>query len=224
MTASSPVSGTTDGTLPIKYAGLWRRSMAALIDGLIFVTLLMGALVAFGPRVAQINDTAVITMGGKSVRLSELAAPHVLVRRTDSETITTETTTATVGLQTIRHVVTRTTYGRSGSPQQPTSTSSSLSVYPSSMAIVSVIGLWLLYMSVFEASRTQATLGKLAMLIRVADEQGRRVTIPRALARNTLKLVSALPLFTGFMMAGWTAKKQALHDRIAQCIVHVVRT
>ena len=70
----------------------------------------------------------------------------------------------------------------------------------------------------------QATPGKLALFIRVADEQGRRVTMPRALARNALKLVSVLPALVGFMMAGWTARKQALHDMMAQCVVEVALT
>jgi uncharacterized RDD family membrane protein YckC len=210
--------------MPIKYAGFWRRSMATLIDSLVLLAIIIGATVGLGSRVAQVNDTVTITSGGKTIRLSDLAKPRIVVTRTGSETTVTETTIATVGLQTIHSVVTRTTNERNGASRQPISTSSNLSAYPSSMAIVSFIGLWLLYMSAFEASRMQATLGKLAMLIRVADEQGRRVTMPRALARNALKLVSVLPLLAGFLMAGWTARKQALHDRMAQCMVEVART
>jgi uncharacterized RDD family membrane protein YckC len=61
------------------------------------------------------------------------------------------------------------------------------------------------------------------MFIRVADEEGHRVTLLRALARNALKLISAAPLCIGYLMAGWTAKKQALHDILARCTVEVVR-
>ncbi len=222
--ALSPVRVATSATMPMKYAGFLRRSMAALIDGLILLVLMIGAAVVLAPSVSQTNDTVTITKAGKTIRLSDLAAPSVVVTRTGSQTTTTETTTATVGLQTIHHVVTRTTSERSGASRQPISTSSSLSAYPSAMAIVLFVGLWLLYASAFEASRMQATPGKLALFIRVADEQGRRVTMPRALARNALKLVSVLPALVGFMMAGWTARKQALHDMMAQCVVEVALT
>jgi uncharacterized RDD family membrane protein YckC len=222
--ALSPVRVAASATMPMKYAGFLRRSMAALIDILILLVLMIGAAVALAPSVSQTNDIVTIAKGGQTIRLSDLAAPRIVVNRTGSETTITETTTATVGLQTIHHVVTRTTNERSGASRQPTWTSSSLSVYPSAMAIILFVGLWLLYASAFEASGMQATPGKLALFIRVADEQGRRVTMPRALARNGLKLVSALPVLVGFMMAGWTARKQALHDMMAQCVVELALT
>ena len=222
--ALSPVHVTTSATMPMKYAGFLRRSMAALIDGAILLVLMIGAAVAVAPSVSQTNDTVTISRNGQTIRLSDLAAPSVVVTHTGSQITTTETTTATIGLGTIHHVVTRTTDERSGASRQPISTSSSLSSYPSAMAYVLFVGLWLLCASAFEASPLRATPGKLALFIRVADEQGRRVTMPRALARNALKLVSGVPVFVGFMMAGWTARKQALHDMIAQCVVEVALT
>ena len=79
-------------------------------------------------------------------------------------------------------------------------------------AFALLFALWLLYASVLESSRLQATLGKLAMFIRVVDDEGSRTTLLRAFARNALKLISALPLCIGYLMSGWTPRKQALHD------------
>jgi len=222
--ALAPAHVAALAATPMKYAGFLRRSMAALIDGFILLVLMIGAAVAVAPSVSQNNDTVTISMAGKTIRLSDLVAPHVVVTRAGSQTTTTETTTATVGLQTVHHVVTRVTSERNGASRQPISTSSSLTAYPSAMAIGLFLGLWLLCASAFEASPLRATPGKLALFIRVADEQGRRVTMPRALARNALKLVSVLPALVGFMMAGWTARKQALHDMMAQCVVEVALT
>jgi uncharacterized RDD family membrane protein YckC len=62
------------------------------------------------------------------------------------------------------------------------------------------------------------------MFIRVVDDDGGRATLLRAFARNALKLISTLPLCVGFMMAGWTPRKQALHDILARCTVEVARS
>lgn len=211
------------GTMPTFYAGFWRRLMAAAIDGVVMLAFVVGITFAAGAYVAQVNDNVMINKNGRTIPLSEIAKPHVVVTRDGTRTTTVETTTATVGLQTIHSVVTRTTVEQKGGAQPRTSTSSSLTVSPSPVAFALLFALWLLYTSVLESSRLQATLGKLAMFIRVADDEGRRVTLPRALARNALKLISAFPLCIGYLMAGWTAKKQALHDMLAGCTVEVAR-
>jgi hypothetical protein len=197
--------------------------MAAAIDGVVMLLLVVGIAVAAGAHVAQVNGEVMINRDGRTIPLSEVAKPHVVVTRDGPRTTTVETTTATVGLQTIYSVVTRTTVEQKGAAQPRTSTSSSLSTSPSPLAFALFFALWLLYTSVLESSQLQASLGKLAMFIRVADEEGRRVTLPRALARNALKLISAIPLCIGYLMAGWTAKKQALHDMLARCTVEVAR-
>lgn len=81
-----------------------------------------------------------------------------------------------------------------------------------------IVGEWL-YVALFESSKLQATPGKLALGLRVTDLEGRRIGFWRATGRNLGKIVSALILFVGFMMAGWTKRKQALHDMMAGCLV-----
>ena len=77
----------------------------------------------------------------------------------------------------------------------------------------------LLYFSLFESSAWQATLGKKALGLAVTDMQGRRISFGHALGRNLAKIISGLILFIGYMMAGFTEKKQALHDIIAGTLV-----
>lgn len=81
-----------------------------------------------------------------------------------------------------------------------------------------IVVVWLYY-AVCESSRWQATLGKLALGLRVCDERGRRIGFARATGRCFGMLGSALTLCVGFMLAGWTVRKQALHDSMAGCCV-----
>ena len=79
--------------------------------------------------------------------------------------------------------------------------------------------LWLLYYALMESSPLQATLGKLALSIRVTDTAGQRISFLRALGRNLAKIISGAILLIGYIMAAFTERKQALHDIIAQCLV-----
>jgi uncharacterized RDD family membrane protein YckC len=84
--------------------------------------------------------------------------------------------------------------------------------------LVIVVLTWLYY-ALLESSPHQATIGKLAVGIKVTDENGNRVTLLRASGRHFAKIISAMILMIGFIMAGFTEKKQALHDMIANCLV-----
>jgi uncharacterized RDD family membrane protein YckC len=70
-----------------------------------------------------------------------------------------------------------------------------------------------------ESSKYQATLGKRVLGIRVTDLFGRRIDFLRATGRHFSKIVSALLLLMGYVMAAFTSRKQALHDVIASCLV-----
>jgi len=81
-----------------------------------------------------------------------------------------------------------------------------------------------LYYTLFESSSKQATLGKMAMGIIVTDLNGNRISFGKANGRYWSKIVSFLILYIGFIMAGFTEKKQALHDIIAKCLIVKRRT
>lgn len=76
-----------------------------------------------------------------------------------------------------------------------------------------------IYEAVMESSSKQATLGKMALGLKVTDEQGRRISFVRATGRYFSKIISGMILCIGYIMAGFTARKQALHDMIAGTLV-----
>jgi len=77
----------------------------------------------------------------------------------------------------------------------------------------------LLYWPLLECSARQATFGKQLLGIQVTDMEGGRLSFVRSLLRNLAKIVSSIPLGIGFLLAGFTARKQALHDMIVSCLV-----
>jgi len=75
------------------------------------------------------------------------------------------------------------------------------------------------YFSLLESSRWQATGGKSVLRLYVTDIEGRRLTRGRAMGRNLAKCLSNLTMGIGYLMCGFTTKKQALHDVVAGCLV-----
>lgn len=92
-----------------------------------------------------------------------------------------------------------------------------LSTYLISMLAVAVAG-WL-YFALMESSARGATLGKIALGLRVVDLNGNRIGFGRATGRYFGKLISGALFFIGYIMAAFTQQKQALHDIIAGCLV-----
>jgi uncharacterized RDD family membrane protein YckC len=76
-----------------------------------------------------------------------------------------------------------------------------------------------IYESAMESSSKQATVGKMALGLKVTDEHGQRISFARASARYFSKILSRMILLIGYIMAGFTARKQALHDMIAGTLV-----
>jgi uncharacterized RDD family membrane protein YckC len=76
-----------------------------------------------------------------------------------------------------------------------------------------------LYYSLQESSAYQATLGKRALGIKVTDAQGRRLTRKHALGRWFATSLSYITLYIGFLLAGFSARKRALHDMVADTLV-----
>lgn len=80
-----------------------------------------------------------------------------------------------------------------------------------------VVG-WVYY-AWMESSKHQATLGKMALGIKVTDLHGKRVSFGRATGRHFAKIISALIFGIGFLMIAFTKHKQGLHDIIAATLV-----
>jgi uncharacterized RDD family membrane protein YckC len=84
--------------------------------------------------------------------------------------------------------------------------------------IISIAINWLYY-ALMESSKYQATLGKMAVGAKVTDLEGRRISFGRASGRYFGKIISGMILMIGYIMAGFTEKKQALHDMLANTLV-----
>jgi uncharacterized RDD family membrane protein YckC len=97
-----------------------------------------------------------------------------------------------------------------------------IAAFVSSIALlvgVTTLGSWLYY-AYFESSDWQGTIGKKVMSLLVTDLNGNRISFARASGRFFAKIISGLiPLGIGYILAGVTEKKQALHDMIASCLV-----
>lgn len=85
-------------------------------------------------------------------------------------------------------------------------------------AIIATLMKWLYY-AMMESSKHQGTLGKLAMSLVVTDYNGQRISFGRATGRYFAKILSGMIMGIGYIMAGFTPKKQGLHDMIASTYV-----
>jgi uncharacterized RDD family membrane protein YckC len=77
----------------------------------------------------------------------------------------------------------------------------------------------ILYHSVLESSKFQGSIGKMALQLIVTDVNGQKLDFGKAFVRNLCKLISNITLAIGYIVAGFTDKKQALHDIIAGTLV-----
>lgn len=75
------------------------------------------------------------------------------------------------------------------------------------------------YFAGFEASSWQATPGKRLVRVKVTDVDGHRLGFGHATGRYFAKLISEALLAIGYLMIGFTAKKQGLHDLLARSLV-----
>ncbi len=92
---------------------------------------------------------------------------------------------------------------------------------PAANGISLVIG-WL-YFALLESSERGATVGKMAVGLRVVTDQGQRLSFMNATGRYFAKFISAIILCIGFIMIAFTDKKRGLHDMIAGTLVIKVR-
>jgi uncharacterized RDD family membrane protein YckC len=108
-------------------------------------------------------------------------------------------------------------YSVTGDDEEEMSDATATVIMYTAWAAVAMLG-WLYY-AFMESSAKQATLGKMALGIMVTDGQGRRVSFARATGRYFGKIISNIILYIGYIMIAFTAKKQGLHDIMADCLV-----
>ena len=76
-----------------------------------------------------------------------------------------------------------------------------------------------IYFAYMESSVKQATLGKMALGIRVTGLDGRRISFARATGRFFAHIVTGLTLLIGYLIQPFTDRRQTLHDMIAKTLV-----
>ena len=84
--------------------------------------------------------------------------------------------------------------------------------------LIGIAMAWI-YAALMESSAKQATLGKMALRLKVTDEAGQRISFGRATGRHFAKYLSALLLCIGFIMVAFDQRKQGLHDKMAGTLV-----
>jgi uncharacterized RDD family membrane protein YckC len=76
-----------------------------------------------------------------------------------------------------------------------------------------------LYFALMESGEKQATLGKMALGLRVTDTGGGRITFMQGVGRYFGRILSTLIIFIGYFMMLWDDRKQTLHDKMADTLV-----
>jgi uncharacterized RDD family membrane protein YckC len=76
---------------------------------------------------------------------------------------------------------------------------------------------------VYFISKKGATLGKMALGLKVLRSENRPISVGLAVGRYLSKIISGMIFYVGFMMAGWDEQKRALHDRICDTRVIYVK-
>lgn len=85
-------------------------------------------------------------------------------------------------------------------------------------SVIVLVAMWL-YEAGMHSSVRQATVGKMAVGIKVIDLTGRRIGFWWATRRFVAKFLSAMTLGGGYAMAAFTKRRQALHDVLADTLV-----
>jgi len=84
--------------------------------------------------------------------------------------------------------------------------------------VLLAVGGWL-YAALSESSPSRATIGKRIMHLQVVSADGERLNFGQASVRHVMKFLSLFTLGIGFLMAGFSKRRQALHDLPNDCLV-----
>ena len=232
--ADAQVARSAVAGADVHYGGFWRRFIAFLVDWF---------LVSSAVAILFLLLAAVFPAIGNSIVLRTPLDIGVTERTIESKTVDSQD--GNVAVKTTERIVEETVLGTwtyffrvsevrretsSGSGTWRTSRTVRTRIDPVTHEEIKGTNLEniillaaLIYWAVMESSRYQASFGKMIFGMQVVDRDGQRLTLPIAVGRNLLKLLSAAILFIGFMMAGWTRRKQALHDKIMSCFVVLPR-
>lgn len=211
---------TTVNSESNKYGGFWRRFIALIIDICLVSICLFPLVVAidfFFPNQIVVTTPFGLFSEERVLETEKGTLPNPDGSQTAVETKIVQKTYMNKWTYTYR-VVEKSKVGERKSETQLIDPVTKQDIGKTTTNTLELLVL-LIYLILMEGSRYQASLGKIALGLKVVDTDGKRLTFLRAAGRNVSKLLSVVTFFIGFMMAGWTNKKQALHDMVAGCLV-----
>ncbi len=88
--------------------------------------------------------------------------------------------------------------------------------------IIIPVGIGWLYEAYMTSSSKQATLGHLALHMKVVNRNGQRLSFGHATGRYFAKMINNFTLYIGWLLVAFTERKQGLHDIIAG--TYIVKT
>lgn len=204
---------------PINYAGFWIRLVALIMD-YIFVSCAVFpfiVILAFvSPNIIEVSAPFEVFQTERTLDSQKEEQKHSNGSVTIVETNIKEKIVLNKWVYHYKETVHINGNSTDSEDEQMIDLQTGQDMNMTSTGTINIIAL-LLLCALMESSKLQASFGKMALGIKVTNKLGERLNFPQALARNVLKILSALTLFIGFMMAGWTRKKQTLHDMISGC-------
>ena len=188
-----------------KYAGFWRRFAAASIDGI-----LLGPLIAVAVETTMSKELQLFyhQYGALVLGYPLLFSFSIFVNGLLDAMLVFAPYSLIVAILAWNGMV---------NWEQATGVRG-IALFTFETVITMMIINWL-YHALLESSVKQATLGKMVLKIKVTDLNGQRISFWRATARHFSKSLSTLTLLIGFLVAEYTAKRQALHDKITGYLV-----
>ncbi len=209
-------------TIEPRYAGFWRRFVALIIDFVLIYIFVFPVVVVIGlvaPQSIVVSVPFDLFTTERVIETQQTEQKHPDGSTTEIDTSLIEVTCLGKWQYLYRET------SESSAEAEETYTSRQLldSTTKQELTMTTMDDIVFLvifiYWILMDGSRYQASLGKLALGLKVVDAKGHRLSVPRALGRNLLKLLSCLTVMIGFMLAGWTQRKQTLHDMITGCYV-----
>jgi len=195
------------------YAGFWRRLLALLIDSLVVWFIALPLTLVAG--LIWPNSLSVAVPFGLFTKVTMIS--H------DSDKNTSIVREDVLNLWTSYYQIVEIPHRESKlseprifkAPVDPHNHARIEKTTTAHIALYIIIFYWIL----FEASAWQASVGKKVLSLKVVTSDGGRPSLSQCAMRNLLKILSSMTFFIGFFMAGWTGKKQALHDKLPGLLV-----
>ncbi|MCU0532422.1 MAG: protein kinase [Hydrococcus sp. Prado102] len=197
--AKTPSQASTGSLGNIQYAGFWLRLRAFFIDRAIIVTM---AVILGGALGWYLNDKGIVTVN------ADFTIEWLLIY----SSLWTVLGTTIIGLifAIIKLVA------LANNPSQ--FLQDEREIFILAALILGIAFQWFYYV-ILESSWFKTTPGKMMVGIVVTDADGKKISLIRANQRYWGKYISMLPLYIGFVMSGFTKKKQALHDKMSKTLV-----